>query len=634
MISDEDKERVRQATNFLELVSETVELRQRGQEFWGCCPFHDEKTPSFKVNPQTGLWYCFGCSQGGDIFDYVQRREHLEFLDALRYLAERAHIELHDNQSSHRTRGPSRARLLEALEAADDFFNTQLLRNPAPSPGSARAYLKDRGFGSAVAKTWHLGYAAGGSSLIQHLLSKGFTSQELLAADLATARNGRLFDRFYERLTFPIHDELGKTIAFGARVIPERYTQVLSSMSKRPQMGKYINTRDTAVFNKGKHLFAYDRAKESIAARGFALVCEGYTDVIALHEVGITYAVATLGTAFRIDHIRLLERQQPKRIICLFDGDEAGQRAAERSVAYIDKTKAELRCVILPHGQDPMEFLAAEGVDALKRQLAAARPLMDVVLEKYLLDAPSLSAGGRVEILRELACILAPLKHSLLLDEYATRIADALNFDAEHTKQTILHAKPRLDVSHEVEAVHTSAKPQSAFSISAASIGGSDMSTADDRTGYCADASHQAVVERELLVLLLDHPELRSKVMEFIPEITWSHEQHQALAWAFFSASDSATPSDLIMLARQISPHASQILSAGYVSSDESLPLDQKLNYLVDTLRLQSAQQEVRRMRAHMSSADETLAHDLLLRATELQKKIRELQMRLRFDGD
>ena len=427
MITDEDKERVRQATDLVALVAETVELRQRGQEFWGCCPFHGEKNPSFKVNPNTGLWHCFGCGEGGDVFSYVQKRENLEFPDAIRYLADRAGIELAEERGGQR--GPRRNRLIECLTEAESFYSTMLMRSRSEGAAQARAYFAGRGFGSDVCRRWGLGYAPGHGALVAHLRQKGFSAREIVAADLAVDRSGRPSDRFYERVMFPIHDELGRTIAFGGRI-----------MGKKKDVAKYVNTRDTAVFNKGKHLFAYDRAKQTMAATGQAIVCEGYTDVIAMHEAGFTNAVAALGTAFRLDHVKLMERQRVHRITCMFDGDAAGQRAAERAVRYIDKTTAEFRCVVLPDDMDPMEFLAARGADELRPILEAAEPLMDFVFAKRLEGLDLSVPGRRVAALKDMALLLAPLKHSVLLDDYATRLADTLGLKVEDTKRAIREA--------------------------------------------------------------------------------------------------------------------------------------------------------------------------------------------------
>ena len=447
MISDEDKERVRQATDIVQLVGETVELRQRGREFWGCCPFHHEKTPSFKVDPATGLWHCFGaCSEGGDVFKYVMKRENLSFPDSIRYLADRAGIELSEDKSA--ARGPRKNRLIEALTLADDYYHTMLMRGRGEGPAAARAYLAGRGFGSDVCRRWHLGYAPGRGSLVSYLRGKGYSPKELIAANLAVERSGRLADWFYDRAMFPIHDEQGRTIAFGGRI--------LRPANNAP---KYLNTRDTTVFNKGKHLFAYDRAKETMAATGTAIVCEGYTDVIAMHEAGFTNAVAALGTAFRIDHIRLMERQRVSRIICMFDGDEAGQRAAERAVQFIDKTSASMVCVVLPNGQDPMEFLSSNDAAAMQAQLDAAVPLMDFVFTKRLAGYDLSAPGRRVKALDEMAQLLAPLKNSVLLDEYATQLADALGMDVAETKR-VIREKPVKAAEPEVRERRREAAPR------------------------------------------------------------------------------------------------------------------------------------------------------------------------------
>ena len=233
MITDEDKERVRQAIDFVTLVSETVELKPRGQDYWGCCPFHQEKSPSFKINPSTGLWHCFGaCSEGGDVFSYVMKRENLEFPDAIRYLADKAGITL--SEEAHVSKGPRKNRLIECLTEAENYFHSMLMRGRGEGPEAARAYLSGRGFGAAVCKRWKLGYAPGRGALVIHLRKCGYTTQEMIAANLAVERNGRISDWFYDRVMFPIHDEQGRTIAFGGRLT-----------KKVENAPKYLNTRDT-----------------------------------------------------------------------------------------------------------------------------------------------------------------------------------------------------------------------------------------------------------------------------------------------------------------------------------------------------------------------------------------------------
>ena len=227
---------------------------------------------------------------------------------------------------------------------------------------------------------------------------------------------------------FPIHDEQGKCIAFGGRVIGDG----------KP---KYLNTKDTVLFSKGKHLFAFDEAKNSLVVTGTAIVCEGYTDVISMHRAGFTNCVAALGTALTLDHIKLIERFATRKIICMFDGDAAGQKAAERAVQFLDQTRLEMLCVVLPQNLDPAEFLSAHSKEELAEILSHARPLLDFVLAKRLEHFDTRIEGQRVQALQSTSQLLAPLKHSLFLDDYASQVADLLDMDVNHVKASIKAAK-------------------------------------------------------------------------------------------------------------------------------------------------------------------------------------------------
>lgn len=633
MISDEDKERVRQATDFVQLVAETVELRQRGQEFWGCCPFHGEKTPSFKVNPSTGLWHCFGCGDGGDVFSYVQRRENLEFPDAIRYLADRAGIELSEDRTARR--GPRKTRLMEALGEAEAFYHTMLMRGRGEGPDAARRYLAGRGFGSEVCRRWGLGYAPGRGSLVAQLRAKGFSTAEMLAADLALERSGRPTDRFYERVMFPIHDEMGRTIAFGGRILG----------AKREGVAKYVNTRDTAAFNKGKHLFAYDRAKESMAATGEAIVCEGYTDVIAMHEAGYANTVAALGTAFRLDHVRLVERQRVSRIVCLFDGDAAGQRAAERAIRYLDKTSAALLCVVLPGGQDPMEFLAEHGAAAMRPVLDSARPLMDFVFEKRLAGHDLSAPGRRVRALEDMAQLLAPLKRSVLLDEYATRLADTLGMDVEETKRAIREARvPELDEERTPSRQARPASPSFSTSpdegaapddyVPAEAYGDVAAAPATEAPGLralSADERTQVAAERELLAALAERPDAVRAYEDRIAGVSWSDARHEAMAWAMLSTPEGSSPAEVVAAASSVVPEAPRILSGGRVMGEGGLPEGERLGLVMDTVELCSCRRRVRQIRVALRSAaaGDGDSERLFEEATALQRRINELTRKL-----
>lgn len=648
MISDEDRERVRQATDFLALVSETVDLKRRGADFWGCCPFHHEKSPSFHINPSTGLWKCFGCGRGGDVFAYVMEREHLDFPDAIRYLADRAGIELTEERGARR--GPRRNRLIECLSEAESYYSLMLMRGKGEGPASGRTYLAGRGFGSAVCRRWHLGYAPGHGSLVRHLRSKGFTVQEMIAADLAVDRSGRPADRFYDRVMFPIHDEQGRPIAFGGRVLTDA----------KP---KYLNTKETAVFHKGKHLFAFDRAKDGIAAKGVAIVSEGYTDVIALHEAGYTNAVAALGTSFSLDHVRTLSRFA-KRIVCMFDGDAAGQHAAERAIQFLDKTDADLRCVVLPDGQDPAEFLGTHQASELQPIIDSARPLMDFVLEKRLAGFDLSSPGRRVSALRDMAKVLAPLKDSYLLDTYATQLADALGMDVEETKRAIRSAPVRreegpadargdrrpqrqdrrarrgeYDGYDGAYAGSYAPAPDDYLPAEADGGGapaavptGSDPSQEGMRA-LSGDERRQLAAERELLSMMAADPDGLRPHAERIAGFSWSDARHESMAWAMLATPEGTSPSGAVAAATSVVPEAPQILSSGRLVSQQGMSPADKISFVLDTVELYSCRRRIREIRSQLRAGQGQVpgedATRLFAEATQLQRHASELQKSL-----
>lgn len=601
MISDEDKERVRKETDFVALVSETVPLKQRGGEFWGCCPFHQEKSPSFKINPSTGLWHCFGCGKGGDVFDYICEREGLSFPDAIRYLADRAGIELTEERGSAH-HGPKRNRLIDCLTEAQSFYSLLLLRGKGKDFAAGRSYLAGRGFGSSVCRRWGLGFAPGHGQLVSHLAQKGFSREEMIAADLAVERNHRLQDRFYDRVMFPIRDEGGRVIAFGGRVLTDA----------KP---KYLNTKETAVFHKSKHMFAFDRAKETITAQRTAIVSEGYTDVIAMHEAGFTNAVAALGTSFSLDHVRTLSRFA-QTIICLFDGDAAGQRAAERAVRYITQTDADLRCVVLPDNLDPAEFLDTYGPESLREELGKSRPLIDFVFEKRLAGYDLTVPGQRVKALHELAVVLAPLKNSVLLDGYATRLADALDTDVAETRRAIQQAKP-VEVDAEEHHIEQQIQPRAIQHATSAPH------------AFSLDERRQIVVERELLASMAENLDAFRVYADRLGSFSWTDPAHETIAWAMLATPAGTAPRDIITTVEAVVPEARQIL-AGSEFSASSDDVEKRAAFLVDQVDLFSTKRRIRGIKARLqTSVQSEEAEKLFREATDLQRHVNDLNERL-----
>nr|WP_314638384.1 DNA primase [uncultured Olsenella sp.] len=629
MITDEDKERVRQATDILQLVGETVELRRRGADFWGCCPFHHEKSPSFHVNPSTGLWKCFGCGEGGDLFAYVMKRESLDFPDSIRYLADRAGIELSEERTAGPS-GPKRNRLIDCLAAAEGFYSTLLMRGRGEGPAAGRAYLAGRGFGSTVCRRWGLGYAPGHGQLVSHLRSKGFSPQEMLACDLALDGRGGPRDRFFDRVMFPIHDEQGRTIGFGGRVLTDA----------KP---KYLNTKETRVFHKGKHLFAFHRAKEAMVASGEAIVCEGYTDVIAMHEAGITNAVAALGTALTLDHVRMIERFAKSRVVCMFDGDEAGQRAAERAIQYIDKTSVELRCVVLPGGQDPAEYLGAHGADELRARIAESRPLMDFVFEKRLAGVDLSVPGRRVAALDQMAALLAPLDGSILLDGYATQLADLLGTSVDETKRHVhrqAQRKRNQDAGGAGTRVPTTAgaapSPAGGYLPAAEAYAGydgpSEAGAPIALAALSSDERMQATAERELLSLMAKDIEAIRPDADRIASFSWVDARHESMAWAMLATPEGATPAEVVAAASSMVADAPRLLAGGRLQLVSGMSASDQASFLLDVVELWSCRRAVRSMKARLRSAsslpDES-SQELFRRATDVQKRIGELGRRI-----
>lgn len=658
MIGEEDKERVRQATDFQALVGETVELRRRGQDFWGCCPFHHEKSPSFHMNPATGLWNCFGCHKGGDVFDYVMEREHLEFPDAIRYLADRAGIELAEERNG--PRGPKRNRLQQALAEAQSYYATMLMRGRGQGPQEARSYFAGRGFGSDVCRRWGLGFAPGRGQLVSTLRQKGFSNEEMLAADLAVDRSGRLQDRFYDRVMFPIHDEQGRSIGFGGRVLGDG----------KP---KYLNTRETSVFRKHKHLFALDRAKEQITATGTVLVVEGYTDVISLHEHGFANAVAALGTALSLDHVKTLSRFNVKRIICMFDGDAAGQKAAELSVQYVDKTDAELMCVVLPDNQDPMEFLSSHPAWELQEILDHAAPLVEFVLRKKLAGFDLGVPGQRVSALGAAAEVLAPLVGSVSFDGYAINLAHQLDTDVEVTKNAIRDKARTMAARQAQEQRQEQARRggsrgggryDGGYGSPAPSTAPAYVEPPYDDGGYVPrydapapdaydgpwsdpeptnaygdapdaaavlslDAREQLSVERELLSLLANAPDAVKPYGERLGSVLWADSRHEAMAWAMLATPDGTQPAQMVAAATAVIPEAPRILAGGGLALAHDMDDARKAAFLADVLELYSTRREIKSIQARLHAREEQDTKELLSRALELRRRETELNRKI-----
>jgi DNA primase len=406
LIKREDIDEVRQRTDIKEVIDGYVTLKGAGLgTFKGLCPFHDERSPSFTVRPQVGRYHCFGCGEDGDVISFVQKLDHSSFHEAVEKLAARIGFELRYEDGGtgpNREDVGKRQRLLDAHKVADEFFRAQLL---TPAAAEGRQFLHERGFDRGAAELFGVGYAPQGwDALLKHLRGRGFTDPELKLTGMFSEGNRGIYDRFRGRLIWPIRDIAGDTIGFGARRLYED-----------DQGPKYLNTPETALYKKSQVLYGIDLAKRNIAKERQLVVVEGYTDVMACHLAGIATAVATCGTAFGTDHIKVARRLLSDdgsggEIIFTFDGDAAGQKAALRAFEEDQRFVAQTYVAVEPGGADPCELRQSKGDEAVHALVGSRRPLFEFAIRTTLKQFDLDTVEGRVQGLRASAPVVAAIR--------------------------------------------------------------------------------------------------------------------------------------------------------------------------------------------------------------------------------
>jgi len=404
-ILKEDIDALRQQADIVAVIGDYTSLRRGGKSFKGLCPFHTERTPSFTCTPDGNFFHCFGCGASGDIYDFLQRVEGLDFPEAVETLARRTGFPLRYEQLTTRERRAigERSRLVAVSHLVRDHFVRRLLGEEG---AVAREYLKGRGFGRPEADTFELGFATDAwEDLSRALLADGVEAEDLIAIGVSVRNDrGGLRDRFRGRVIFPIHDPGGDVIGFGGRVLPG-----IDYGDFEPP--KYLNSPETALYRKSKVLYGVPQARSEIVARDQVLICEGYTDVIALHQAGFANAVATCGTAVGVEHLRALARYT-RRVVLAFDADRAGVQAAERAWDAVREltdagtTGLDLSVLPLPDGRDPADLVQAVGADGLRDAVAGARPVVPFLIASRLEQADLTSEQGRVAALREALTVL------------------------------------------------------------------------------------------------------------------------------------------------------------------------------------------------------------------------------------
>jgi DNA primase len=440
-IADHILEQIRQGNDIVEVIGSYFPLKRAGANFRALCPFHKEKTPSFNVHPQKQIWHCFGCGAGGDVFTFVMKYENLDFASAARRLAERAGVRLEFEQGGSGSEGSARDQkdvLLKLHEQAATFFHETLLRDRTAE--AARAYLAKRRINAETVKRWRLGYSSDAwDALIQWAGPKKFSPELLETAGLALRRErgDGYYDRFRGRLMFPICDEQGRVVGFSGRILTDAENQP-----------KYVNSPETPVFQKGKILFALDKAKRAILDAKLAVVCEGQVDTISCHEAGLSNVVAPQGTALTERHARILKRYT-EEVVLMFDADAAGQNAVVRGAEPLWEAGLAIRVAVLPHGYDPDGFVKEFGAEKLKNLITKAPTFFVYLLERLSKQYDPRSDSGKLQIARHLADWLVRTPSPILRSTYAQQTAVRLAVPEDAVWQEVrrLQAGRRTDTS-------------------------------------------------------------------------------------------------------------------------------------------------------------------------------------------
>ena len=417
-VHDDFVERVRSSSDILAVISSYVHLKKKGNRYWGCCPFHNEKTPSFSVVPHQGFFYCFGCHAGGNVFKFLSLIENVSYYEAIKLQAQRLNIPIPTYRKNAHELAEEQERndLLKIHELAGSFFHNCLTKTALGAPG--REYFATRQINSNIIEQFKLGYAPNlWDKLYTSFIKRGIPKELLAKSGLVTIKDsGKAYDRFRNRVIIPIADEHGHITGFGGRVITNTDSP------------KYLNSPETIIFNKRYLLFGLDQAQKAIKEQNFAIVVEGYMDAISLHSYGITNAVASLGTAFTVQQCRKILRFSPNIYFC-YDSDNAGQNATMRALAIASSSGANVRVISIPDGKDPDEFVKKHGAKAFYTLIDKALPLMEFQLQYVLKNTNGNTLEGKLSAINQLMPLLANISNAVERNEYIIRISNVLGID-------------------------------------------------------------------------------------------------------------------------------------------------------------------------------------------------------------
>jgi DNA primase len=532
-IPDEDVARVRAAVDIVALISEHAALKRQGRRWVGLCPFHQEKTPSFSVNAEEGLYFCFGCQRSGDAISFVRDVEHVDFVEAVRRLADRTGVVIAEDAAlseQRKRRGP----LLEAMEQAVAWYHERLLASSEAGP--ARDYLRSRGYDGEIVRRFRLGWAPDEWDALARELK--LPDRVLVDSGLGFVnRLGRQQDAFRARVVFPIFDPSDRPIALGGRVLPPR-------PGSAPALGpKYKNSQDGPVYAKRRTLYGLNWAKHDVIASGEVIVCEGYTDVIAFFQAGLPRAVATCGTALGEEHFRLLGNFA-RRVVLAYDADVAGQAGASRVYEWERGHQVDVAVAALPPGSDPADLVRRD-VDALRRAVAEAQPFLGFLVERVLRSADLRTAEGRAKAAESALAVVSEHPNELVRDQYVMLVADRCRLDPAALRALAAHPpRPRRDgprTGPRVAANGSSSGPLGGGTAIGAALA-RDSGPETWRPGL------------EALRLAVHHPEL---VADRLEPVLFADPQQRA---AFDALAGADSLHDAIALAEDQAPQAADLL--------------------------------------------------------------------------
>ncbi|MGW9629891.1 DNA primase [Agromyces sp. NPDC055520] len=499
-IRQSDVDEVKARTNIADIVGEHVSLKSAGVgSMKGLCPFHDERSPSFHVRPGLGYYHCFGCGESGDVYTFLQRMDHVSFTEAVERLAGRIGFELHYEDGGQASDHGNRARLLAANQAAAEFFVERL---SAPDAEVGRRFLGERGFDAEAARRFGVGFAPKSwDALTDHLKGRGFTTDELAASGLVSQGDRGVYDRFRGRLVWPIRDVTGQTVGFGARRLLDD--------DKGP---KYLNTPETAIYHKSQVLYGLDLAKRDISKSQRVVVVEGYTDVMACHLAGVTTAIATCGTAFGVDHIKVLRRvlgddSGGGEVVFTFDGDAAGQQAAMRAFGEEQRFAAQTFVAVAPDGLDPCDLRLARGDAAVRTLIESRTPLFEFVIKHTLARYDLETVEGRVAALRAAAPVVAEIRDPAMRPGYTRELARMLGVELGEVTRAVRSASSR-PKSGEAGGARPAASV-TAGGATTAGAGRSDAADAPERPFSITQLPNDPAtrLERDALQVMVQYPD-------------------------------------------------------------------------------------------------------------------------------